>query len=272
LEAHELIEQTHEASEKSEGHGHEGGGHLKSMSKFIGMTMAVMGVLLALCSALVGSARTSLVTTMVKQTNSSLEYESLSNKYRLMQANLQQLHALLPDPKEFKAADDEVQKLMSTSGAGGQAVIGKIVTLESKKLLLTVTPTHEDLMRFADFMKAYNKQQKAAKQYTESFDDKVEGYSEAAEHFEWAQLCCEIGIVLASIALLLGSRFAWFASLVPGVAGVVLITMTFLTVHTQIEQAEKKINMAKASYEKLIDEKADEAGDENLIHQIETGQ
>ena len=48
--------------------------------------------------------------------------------------------------------------------------------------------------------------------------------------------------------------------------------MTFLTVHTQIEQAEKKITMAKASYEKLIDEKADEAGDENLIHQIETGQ
>src|ERR1700745_2429084 len=78
MEAHELIEQTHEASEKSEGHGH-GGGHGKNMSKFIGMTMAVMGVLLALCSALVGSARTSLVTTMVKQTNSSLEYESLSN-------------------------------------------------------------------------------------------------------------------------------------------------------------------------------------------------
>ncbi|HSY51359.1 MAG TPA: DUF4337 family protein [Thermoanaerobaculia bacterium] len=271
MEAHELIEQAHEAAEKSEGHGHEGGGHGKGMSKAIGMTMAVMGVLLALCSALVGSARTSLVTTMVMQTNSSLEYESLSNKYRLMQANLQQLHALLPDPKEFKATEDEVQKLMST-GAGGQAVIGKIVTLESKKLLLTVTPTHEDLMRFADFMKTYNKQQKAAKLYTESFDDKVEGFSEAAEHFEWAQLCCEIGIVLASIALLLGSRFAWFASLVPGVAGVILIVMTFMTVHTQIEQAQKKINTAKASYEKLVDEKADEAGDENLIHQIETGQ
>jgi hypothetical protein len=271
MEAHELIEQAHEAAEKSEGHGHEGGGHGKGMSKAIGMTMAVMGVLLALCSALVGSARTSLVTTMVMQTNSSLEYESLSNKYRLMQANLQQLHALLPDPKEFKATDDEVQKLMA-GNAGGQAVIGKIVTLESKKLLLTVTPTHEDLMRFADFMKTYNKQQKAAKLYTESFDDKVEGYSEAAEHFEWAQLCCEIGIVLASIALLLASRFAWFASLVPGVAGVILIVMTFMTVHTQIGQAQKKIDTAKASYEKLIDEKADEAGDENLIHQIETGQ
>jgi hypothetical protein len=242
------------------------------MSKAIGMTMATMGVLLALCSALVGSARTSLLTTMVKQTNASLEYQSLSNKYRLMQANLQQLHALLPDPKEFKATDDEVQKLMGASAGGGQAVLGKIITLESKKLLLTVTPTHEDLLRFADFMKTYNKQQKAAKLYTESFDDKVEGYSEAAEHFEWAQLCCEIGIVLASIALLLGSRFAWFSSLVPGIAGVLLIVMTFLAVQKQIEHADQKINLAKASYEKLIDEKADEAGDENLIHQIETGQ
>ena len=269
MEAHELIEKSNEAHEHSSGGGHGHG----NQSKYIGMTMATLGVILALTSAMVGSARTSLIATMVKQTNASLEYQSLSNKYRLMQANLQQLHSLLPDPKEFKAADDEIQKLLTESNRdAGRAQLAKIMTLQSKELLLTVTPTREDLLRFAEFMKQYNEQQHASREYTESFDGKIEAYAEAAEHYEWAQLCCEIGIVLASVALLLGSRFAWFASLVPAAAGIILIGLTFTGTQSALGKAEHKIAEAKAGYDKLIDEKAEAAGDAKLIHDIETGQ
>ena len=267
MEPHELIEKSHEAQE------HEGGGgHGHGMSKYIGMTMATLGVVLALTSAMVGSARTALIATMVKQTNTALEYQSLSNKYRLMQAQLQQLHALLPDPKEFKKTEDEVHSLVEQSkGDPRSAVLAGIMTLQSKELLLTVTPTREDLMRFVDLMKQYNEQQHAAHHYTESFDDKIESYAEAAEHYEWAQLCCEIAIVLASVALLLGSRFAWLASLVPAAAGAVLIVLTFMSTQTSLTKADHEIVSAKAGYDKLIDEKAEAAGDTKLIHDIETG-
>lgn len=268
MEPHELIEKSNEAHEHDNGGGHGHG----SMSRYIGMTMATLGVILALTSAMVGSARTALIATMVQQTNTALEYQSLSNKYRLMQAQLQQLHALLPDPKAFKAAEDEVQRqLTAASGDPGRVALARIMTLQSKELLLTVTPTREDLMRFVELMKEYNGQQHAARQYTESFDGKIEAHAEAAEHYEWAQLCCEIAIVLASVALLLGSRMAWLASLVPAVAGVVLIVFSLLQTQGALGRADHVIAKAKAAFDHLIDEKAEAAGDAKLVRDIENG-
>jgi hypothetical protein len=189
-----------------------------------------------------------------------------------MQAQLQQLHALLPDPKQFKETEDEVQKLLAESkGDPGRAALARIMTLQSKELLLTVTPTREDLLRFVDLMKQYDAQQHAAHKYTESFDGRIESYAEAAEHYEWAQLCCEIAIVLASVALLLGSRFAWLVSLAPATAGVILIGLTWMSTQGALAKADHEVAQARSGYDKLVDEKADAAGDAKLVHDIEAG-
>lgn len=62
----------HEVAEKIEHASHppEAAHHGSSASgTLIGVTMAVMGVMLAICSAMVGAERTSLIETMVLQSN-----------------------------------------------------------------------------------------------------------------------------------------------------------------------------------------------------------
>ena len=58
----------------------------------------------------------------------------------------------------------------------------------------------------------YKEQQTAAEHWEEAFEPEAHAHFEAAESFERAQLCAEIGIVLASIALLLSSRLVWLGA------------------------------------------------------------
>ena len=53
----------------------------------------MLGVLMALCSAQVGAARTELIATMVEENAAKTRYLSVANKYRSLSAQLQQLHA-----------------------------------------------------------------------------------------------------------------------------------------------------------------------------------
>src|ERR1700722_7299028 len=108
-EASELMEQMEYA-------GHGGG-----QGKLIGLTMALLGVFLALCSALVGGSRTELIASMVEQTGASLKYQTVSTKYRMVEANLVQLHSLLPDPKVFKESADEIKRLEAVEPKSAEA-------------------------------------------------------------------------------------------------------------------------------------------------------
>ena len=96
------MNEAHELAEKIESAGHGGGahgGHGGGIGKFVGLTMAVIGVLLAICSAYVGSERTELVQTMVEQANTYSEYQASSTKYRAMMAQIQQTYAVTPSRK-----------------------------------------------------------------------------------------------------------------------------------------------------------------------------
>ncbi len=58
---------SHEITEKIEHAAHEAG----NLTRYIGLTIAVVGVLMALCSAEVGAARTELIATMVNENGPS---------------------------------------------------------------------------------------------------------------------------------------------------------------------------------------------------------
>src|ERR1700722_2058154 len=130
-EASELMEQMEYA-------GHGGG-----QGKLIGLTMALLGVFLALCSALVGASRTELIASMVEQTGATLKYQTVSTKYRMIEANLVQLHSLLPDPKVFKDSGDQIAAL-EKSLSQPDVVGNQIMAQRIKEILTTVTPTHTD--------------------------------------------------------------------------------------------------------------------------------
>src|SRR3954469_18527571 len=97
------------------GHGGHHGDH-KGPGKGIGITMAILGVMLALCAAMVGSQRTELIKTMVEQSNKWGIYQSESMKYRLMEADYEILHALTPSRKEVARFEDALKAVHARSG------------------------------------------------------------------------------------------------------------------------------------------------------------
>jgi hypothetical protein len=80
--------------------GHGGGSHPvpthSCISTYTGITMAVLGVILAFASAKVGGERTFLVKTMVEQEDAHMRYVTQDLKHRIAVISLRQLRATLP--------------------------------------------------------------------------------------------------------------------------------------------------------------------------------
>jgi hypothetical protein len=240
------------------------------IGKYIGLTMAVLGVLLALCSALVGAARTELIATMVEQTNTSLTYQAVATKHRTLLAQLQQLHAIMPlDPVAFKKSQDDIKKLVVANGHLPIGPLANQLQLTGDMLLNVVVPTPSDVLRFVEIVKLYDKQREAAHEWAESYEDAIKAHSLEAEHFEWGQLGAEIGIVIASIALLLNNKKAWMVSIIMMIISIAVVGWTYTTAKSILTHAEKEIKDAQAHYASTIDEKAEKAGDEKLLADIE---
>src|SRR5215813_7018975 len=127
-EATELLEKMEEAA----GHGHGGHG---GPGKMIGITMAILGVMLAFCAAMVGSQRTELIKTMVEQSSKWGLYQSESMKFRVMEAD-----------------DEDTAELKET------------IDLATRELAEILTPDKEDEDRFASIRDRYKHDMVEAKE------------------------------------------------------------------------------------------------------------
>ena len=242
---HELAEHI-EHAKGGHGEGH-GGGH-GGPSKGIGITMALLGVMLAFCAAMVGSARTDLIATMVEQSNRFSNFQAESMKARVMEADVEMLHALTPTKSEVEKFE---QKLMSVKRVSGKSddedttELKAAIALSSKELADVLTPDPEDEAHLKNLANRYEHDAKEAREDAECYDGKIAAHFDAAEWYERAQLAAEIGIVIASVALLLSSRGVWAISLVFAVGGALIIGRTFVHTRGMLEEAEKKIEEAQ---------------------------
>ena len=246
--------------------------HSGGIGKYIGMTMAVLGVLLALCSAMVGGTRTELIATMVEQTATGQQYQAVSMKHRTLMAQLQQLHALLPsDPADFEKSEKALGDIESSAAAAKAPILPTLhaLRLETANVLNTATPTASDVLRFVSLVRAYEKQKDVASEWAESYEDAIHAHKDATEHFEWAQLCAEFGIVFASIGLMLQSRAAWAVSLMLVISSGGIAGWAFSTSHAALALAEHKIEEGKSKYEGLHMDEGQAKGDEELLKDIE---
>ena len=265
-DAPDFVEDMERVAHADHQHGSSGG-----IGKSVGITMAMLGVLLALSSALVGGQRTELIATMVEQANAGTKFQALSTKYRVLLAQLQQLHSLMPDPERFKQWDEESRKLQGQISSADLARISRIIRLENAKNLGAEIPTKDDLLQFVTRISALEKEQEAAREWTESFNSAIAAHSHATEHYEWSQLSSEIGIVIASIALLFSNRKAWLGSVALGVATIIIAGVTFAATTAQLHSAEKSIEEAKAQFDHFNSDAQGKAADEELLNAIKNG-
>ncbi len=261
----------HEIAEKIE-HAAHGGHGGAGVGRLAGITMAILGVMLALCAAMVGGARTELITTMVEQSDTWQKYQAQRMKHRLMLTQLATLNALSPSHAELKKFQDELARAPTPSGktsSDDSQDIKAAVEASTRALVEILTPRAEEMARLVGASKRYEQQVEAAQEWAESYDEAVHAFSEASEHYEWGQLSAEIGIVIASIALLLSSKKAWYTSVVFGSICALVLSWTFATTRIHAHHAEEEIAKHKAVYQKLRKDKASAEEDEETIKTIE---
>jgi hypothetical protein len=250
-----------------EGHGPAGGA---STAKHIGISMACLGVLLAFCSALVGGTRTELVKTMVEQTTAQAKYQAQSIKYRVVVTQLQALVAGVPRPAELAAADASLAKLEQDAASGATPSASSAgLRVATRQIVDLLAPSKESLVASAALVHKYRLERDAASEWIESFDPAIRAHTEAGEHYEWAQLCAEVGIVVASIALLFASRKVWAVALVLGASAIGILGWTYATTHEELAHAEHRIEETGTKYRELRKAQDEKASDEELVASVE---
>lgn len=193
---------------------HNHNGAEDRLGTYIGVTMAILGVLLALCSALVGSERTDLVHKLVEQQHAHAKYQAQDIKHRVAFLALSQMHATA-----FGSAD-------------AAAKMNKA-----------------DVAYMATAVKRYFEEAALAKKFTESFNPIITVHLEAQKHYEHALLLAEIGIVIASISLLVHSRVPWLISLLFGIGALIMVSSTWLHVAQEVKASKDVVIVTQKAYE-----------------------
>jgi hypothetical protein len=223
-EAHETLENAEQAA--------HGGGHQSPNSKIFGVTMALIGVLIALCSAMVGSERSELTRAMIEQTQAHSDYTSASTKFRLIMIELEKQTARV---------------------AAARDVPGGISPVK----------------RFIELAADYTIERGVAKKWAESYAPAVQAHFEAAEGYEKAQVIAEVGIVLASLGVLLGSRAAWLISVILSLTCIVQVSRTFIPARHELREAREHIRHAEEAYQELRKAHIGAAEDEKVIERLD---
>jgi Domain of unknown function (DUF4337) len=220
--AHENLEHAEHAAHS----GHTG--------KHIGVTMALLGVLIAFAAAMVGSQRQELVTSLMDQGWAHASFTGAATKFRIVMTELQKMRGASP----AATSPENASPALKTS-----------------------------LRLYAN----YAEERKLAEAWDNSCEGLIDAHFDAAEGYEHAQLIAEVAIIIASIAILMTSRTAWLVSVVIGALAVGQIGYTFASSRAAIHEHHDKVHHAQEAFEELIEKHLDTAEDEATVNDLDPG-
>jgi Domain of unknown function (DUF4337) len=237
-EASEHLEHMQHAAHAGE-HGHDGAEHHdpthSRLPTYAGITMAVLGVILSFASAKVGGERTLLVKTMVEQEDAHMRYITQDLKHRVAVLSLRQLRATLP-----------------ALAAGRTAV-----PLDKDEVLILATT-----------IERYGKESAVAALWSDAYSPAVRAHMDGQELYEWGMLSSEIGIVIASVSLLLRNRALWLLAIALGSASVVILIFSYVKTEPVIRATEEKTAEAAKVYTEMRAADKTTAADAALVKEI----
>jgi uncharacterized protein DUF4337 len=203
-------------------------------SKHVGLTIALIGVLIAFCAAMVSSEQNELTRTMTEQTQANSDYSGASTKFRIVMV--------------------ELEKLRNESPLGGRDA-----------------GTLPELKRFLRLSLDYSRERDFAKAWVDTYQPAVKAHFDAAQGHDNAQLFAEIGIVVASLAILLSNRLAWIRSILLAVICIGMLTLTFLKTRRSVSHAVADIRQAENAYQQLRKAHLAANGDERTLEKLDPG-
>jgi hypothetical protein len=203
-------------------------------SKHIGVTIALIGVLIAFCAAMVSSEQNELTRTMTEQTQANSDFSGASTKFRIVM--------------------DELEKLRSQSSPE---------STDGGRL--------PGLRRFLQLSLDYSRERDFAKTWVDTYQPAIEAHFDAAEGYEKAQLVAELALIVASLAILLSNRSAWVLSILLGVICIVMLTSTFLKTRRGVSRALGNIRQAENTYQQLRKAHLAVNQDEQTLEELDPG-
>ena len=288
----------HGGGDHGHGHGHDDHAAQSRLGTFIGITMAVLGVILAYCAAEVGDERTELIQTLVEQQNAHAKYQAQQMKHRIAIISLRQVRGEIPADEIGARLDEELAKIDAEQAApppaakaivpavaaspaaapkpavaekpeaAAEAVTTRAARTVAHGLIEAMTPRKSQVMALADTVERYEKEGHSAKEWTESFEPAVKAHVLAQQRFDLAQLLAEIGIVVASVALLIKRRAPWLLALALGAASVGLVIHTHVSTGGVVHAAEEKIEETGKEYRAMRNDDATAEADRALVAKI----
>ena len=230
--AHQQLEHAEHAAHSEHDHG--------AQNKRIGVTMACIGALIAFCAAMVGSERNELTRTMMEQTQAHSDYAGASVKFRAIMIELEKQRGRLAVLAENNA---------KPSGALDMAVVRRFLKLATD----------------------YSEERDFSKLWSDSYKPLVDAHFDAAESYETAQLIAELGIVLASLAVLLGNRPVWIVSLVLAGCCLVQLAVTSLRTRQTVQKAIGFAQHAEEEYQEMRKRHVGANDDAQTLEAIDPG-
>jgi hypothetical protein len=181
---------------------------------------------------MVGSQRNELTRAMIEQTQAHADYTAASTKYRLIMLELEKQRARLSTQRDPPGSFSPVE-------------------------------------RFIELSQDYTKERSLSKNWADSYKPVVEAHFDAAEHYEHAQVVAEIGIVLASLAVLLAARPPWMLSVLLSIICVVLLCRTYFHTSHIVDEAMVKVHQAEEKYQELRKSHTGANEDEKTIERLD---
>ena len=219
----------HESMEHAEHAAHSG-----HTGKHVGVTMALLGVLIAFAAAMVGSQRQELITSLMDQSWAHASYTGAATKFRTVMVELQRMRGT-------------TQPATSVENAA------------------------PSLKTFLHLYANYTEERKLAEAWDDSCEGLIDAHFDAAEGYEHAQLIAEVAIIIASLAVLMSSRAAWLTSVVVGVLCLGQIGYTFVGSRNAIHEHHDKVHHAQEAFEEQIEKHLDTAEDEATVNDLDPG-
>jgi hypothetical protein len=205
---------------------------------------------------------------MVEQSSRFGLYQAETMKFRVVEADLEVLKSISPKRDEVLKMEQTLRSKRAPSGREDDedtAEIKDLIASSTDDMADLLTPDPEEVQGFKKLASKYELDMKEAKEDAEAYDMKIEAHQEAAEWYERAQLAAEIGIVIASVALLMSSRKVWAISIALGATCAAIGATTAWKTHVTLEHAEEKIALASKNVQQIEDDDEDDGksgGDE----------
>jgi hypothetical protein len=182
-------------------------------------------------------------------------------KFRVVEADLELLKSISPKKDEVAKIEQTLRGKRTASGRADDedtAEIKDLIASSTEDMADLLTPDPEELVRFKKLAAKYELDMKEAKEDAEAYDGRIEAHQEAAEWYERAQLLAEIGIVIASVALLMSSRKVWLVAVVLGLGCAGIGAFTAIRTREALAVADKKIEDASKNIQKIEEDDDDD--------------